>query len=355
MEEVQSLLQEKHIKILEPCVTRWLSIERSVHRIKDCYVSIVLSLEREGTERCEAKAIGLSQLILEYRFVCTTLLICDVLPHITHLSKCFQIEAVDYSVIPTMLSSIISSLQQLITCDGSNFSSLQSYLQKLEQANVTVTKQADLGENYFLESIRKPFLRCLIDNLKKRFEDKSILTTFDVFDPKKILQLSNDSSDSESDGDSSTQESFMQYGNIHIKNLAEHYQGEDDVSVCGSSDECVEEWSSFKQFMHDNYLQLRHKDVIRELCSNKTISSIYPNMSTFAKICLVIPIHTAGVERTFSQLKLIKTRIRNRLSEGTLDSLLRIAVEGSSPQDSQSLIREAVELWAKKKNRRLQL
>ena len=33
----------------------------------------------------------------------------------------------------------------------------------------------------------------------------------------------------------------MQYGNIHIKNLAEHYQGEDDVSVCGSSDECVEE------------------------------------------------------------------------------------------------------------------
>ena len=107
--------------------------------------------------------------------------------------------------------------------------------------------------------------------------------------------------------------------------------------------------------MHDNYLQLRHKDVIRELCSNKTISSIYPNMSTFAKICRVIPIHTAGVERTFSQLKLIKTRIRNRLSEGTLDSLLRIAVEGSSPQDSQSLIREAVELWAKKKNRRLQL
>ena len=79
----------------------------------------------------------------------------------------FPIEAVDYSVIPTMLSSTISSLQQLITCDGSNFSSLQSYLQKLEQANVTVTKQANLGENYFLESIRKPFLRCLIDNLKK--------------------------------------------------------------------------------------------------------------------------------------------------------------------------------------------
>ena len=58
--EAQSLLQEKHIKILEPFVTRWLSVERSAHRIKECFVSIVLSLECEGTERCEAKAIGLS-------------------------------------------------------------------------------------------------------------------------------------------------------------------------------------------------------------------------------------------------------------------------------------------------------
>ena len=206
---------------------------------------------------------------------------------------------------------------------------------------ITVIKQ---GENYFLESIRKPFITCLIDNLKKRFEDKSILTPSDVFDPKMIPQISSDSSESDSDS-----ESFMQYGNIHIKNLAEHYQREDGVSVCGSSDECVEEWSSFKQFMHDHYVNLRHKDVIKELCTNKMISSIYPNMSTFAKICCVIPIHTADVERTFSQWKLIKARIRNRSSEGILDSLLRIAVEGSSPQDYP--IREAAELWAKKKQK----
>ena len=43
----------------------------------------------------------------------------------------------------------------------------------------------------------------------------------------------------------------------------------------------------------------------------------------------------------------LKTRMRNRLSVDTLDSLLRIAVEGSSPQDYP--IQEAVELWAKKK------
>ena len=70
-------------------------------------------------------------------------------------------------------------------------------------------------------------------------------------------------------------------------------------------------------------------------------------MSAFAQVCHVVPIHTADVERTFSQLKLIKTRIRNCLAESTLDSLLRISIEGSSYEDYP--LSEAVELWARKK------
>ena len=167
LEAIQSFIQEKQTKLLEPCSTRWLSIERSVQRIKECFISVVLSLEREGSERSEAKAIGLSKLVSEYRFVCTMLLLCDSLPHVTHLSKCFQIEAVDHSIIPAMLSSTITSLEQLITSDGPNFTNLQTYLEGLERANITIVKQHNLGENYFLEKIRKPYLKKLIDNLKK--------------------------------------------------------------------------------------------------------------------------------------------------------------------------------------------
>ena len=111
----------------------------------------------------------------------------------------------------------------------------------------------------------------------------------------------------------------------------------------------LEEWGCFRQYMHDNYLILKHRDVIKGLCSNKTISEIFPNMNAFSQVCCVVPIHTADVERTFSQLKLIKTRIRNRLAESALDCLLRIAIEGPSPEDYP--FSEAVELWASKKNR----
>ena len=74
-------------------------------------------------------------------------------------------------------------------------------------------------------------------------------------------------------------------------------------------------------------------------------------MSILAKICNVVPIHTADVERTFSQLNLIKMSIRNRMNEMTLDSFLQIAIEG--PAVIEFPVSEAVKLWATKKNRQL--
>ena len=42
----------------------------------------------------------------------------------------------------------------------------------------------------------------------------------------------------------------------HIRNLYKQYQ-HDDVCVCGTSEECLEEWGCFRQYMHDNYLNLK--------------------------------------------------------------------------------------------------
>ena len=40
------------------------------------------------------------------------------------------------------------------------------------------------------------------------------------------------------------------------------------------------------------------------LCCDSSWAVIYPNMSTLAKICRVVPIQTADVEIIFSELKL---------------------------------------------------
>lgn len=46
-----------------------------------------------------------------------------------------------------------------------------------------------------------------------------------------------------------------------------------------------------------------------------------------------MPIETATVERSFNQMKMVKTRLRNRLSDCNLARLMEIAVKGPALND----------------------
>ena len=50
------------------------------------------------------------------------------------------------------------------------------------------------------------------------------------------------------------------------------------------------------------------------------------------QILLTLPVGTATVECSFSQMKMIKTRLRNRLPDCNLSRLMRIAIEGPELQ-----------------------
>ena len=49
LQAIESLLKEKG-KLLAPSSARWLSVEHSVNRLKACFSSVVVSLQREGEE-----------------------------------------------------------------------------------------------------------------------------------------------------------------------------------------------------------------------------------------------------------------------------------------------------------------
>ena len=55
--------------------------------------------------------------------------------------------------------------------------------------------------------------------------------------------------------------------------------------------------------------------------------TIFPNLQKIASIGLTLPVSTASVEKSFSQMKLIKTRLQNSLTEDMLTQLMRIAME----------------------------
>ena len=198
-----------------------------------------------------------------------------------------------------------------------------------------------MSKDYFNDSIRIPFLNRLAENISSRFDDKSILESFDC--PSRLSMLASNPSKTEN---------FMAYGNTKIKTLAEQYHREDGTIGTASPHECLEEWSGYRQFLSHSFRQAKYKDVIYDLCTNPTTRALYPTMSKLAQIFRVIPVHTAGVEITFSQLKLIKTRNRNRMNEHSLDSLLRIATEGP-PSERVSLTESSTTMGSEKEQKDL--
>ena len=75
-------------------------------------------------------------------------------------------------------------------------------------------------------------------------------------------------------------------------------------------------------------------------------SGIFPEIFKLINIILVLPVGTASVERSFSSMKQIKTRFRNRLSDINLARLMRIAIEG--PKISAVDFNEVLEFLKRK-------
>ena len=92
------------------------------------------------------------------------------------------------------------------------------------------------------------------------------------------------------------------------------------------------------------------KAQLKELASNDMIKTLFPNLSKIGAICLSIPVITASVQRSFSQMKLIKTRLRSSLNDKSLSNLMKIALE--SPDElTDSHLEEVVNVWNRKSRR----
>ena len=64
-----------------------------------------------------------------------------------------------------------------------------------------------------------------------------------------------------------------------------------------------------------------------QLTELNTNDMLFPNISTLANICLSIPVSTASVERSFSQMKLHVVKTRIRIGQCSLSYLMKMAIE----------------------------
>ena len=116
-------------------------------------------------------------------------------------------------------------------------------------------------------------------------------------------------------------------------------------------DEAANEWSCFRHYLSKR-VSATVSDVFKSLL-NSDVGDSYPALSTLAGIIVACPVGTAGVERSFSTMNRLCTRLRQRLTPQHLNKLLMIVQEGPTELTRDEL-KQIAYLWLQQKPRRIQ-
>ena len=148
----------------------------------------------------------------------------------------------------------------------------------------------------------------------------------------------------------STHASFSSYGNKEVRSLASFYGEDIEVELRGAifksskvldGEGLISEWPVFRRALLKEKQALMSaksltksptfQQLFEEMHSSEAYVGIFPETYTLINIMMTLPVGTTTVERSFSQMKMIKTRLRNQLSDENLARSMRIAIEGPEP------------------------
>ena len=350
LSEIQQILDQPELKVLKPSDTRWLARERCVQAVRRTLPSLALTFQQIYDDRGDAEAYGLAKLICTYKFVACLYMLCDVLHTIAKLQSALQAKSLDLASVPCMVESTISRLQELKDNPSTStwfieHDNVFSDPNQLGDYNIVPT-EAEKGQ--FMARIFKPYIQSVIDNITKRLESSELYSCFSIFDPKLLPKNVAD---------------LSEYGILKLQKLIDFYGQQQSVTFESQTgvlkpdvdrEETAGEWKFFRRVLYKEYKELSFNEVCHRLLTNETLKAAFPNLVLLVTIASTLPVSTATVERSFSDMKLIKTRLRNRLGDQTLDHAMRVCIEGPETLSSTDLD-EIIQHWKAQKPRRISL
>ena len=200
--------------------------------------------------------------------------------------------------------------------------------QQLGEHNISITEDE---KDEFMRKVYCPYIQSVIDHISNKLKSSDVYLCFSVFDPRLLPD---------------NKEELSSYGESKLQALTDFYGRAQSVSFEGETnrsvsdidgDEAKAEWRFFCKVLFKEYSNISMDKVFSNLLTNDTIGAAFPNLVTLASLAVILPVTTASVERSFSDMKLIKTRLRNRLGEESLDQTMRICIEGPNPLNDDKL------------------
>ena len=218
---------------------------------------------------------------------------------------------------------------------------------QLGEKSIVVTETM---KTHFLQEVYRPYLQSVMDHIRGRIECTDLISSMAVFDPHHLPDDEANLSD---------------YGIDKINTLTAFYGSVQEVQFDGKKgvsqpdidrEDRESEWKLFRRLMLVQHKRSSLQEVLSALlstCSSSIRASI-PNLAKLAAILIVLPVTTATVERTFSSMKLNKTRLRSRMGENTLEHTTRICIEGPDRLSNEAL-EAVIDHYKHSKQRRIKL
>ena len=351
-------LQEPSKKAKDKCLhrlakatrTRWLSLGKAVEGVHRDYIPLMLTLKQ--LDKKDAQAAGLLGKMHKVKFIGMATVMHHILPLLNKLSCTFQQGKVSFSHIQPAIQKCTDDLDKIAQTGVPVTEFLRDLSPggRLEQADLTASDRDKLNLRNFLTK----YVNSLKDTIKNRFPGLPLLSAFSIFDPSQVPERG--------------QPGFAEYGNAAVTLLAEQYL--DDQS---DKKQLMDEWQVFK---YD--LVKWKKDLPEEVrkppgstgsnpsitptdwCLQKLLvmKDLVPfNLPLVAKVAesvISLPVSNAWPERGASSLKLMKTRLRSRMKNDMLNSLLHILINGPEvgSKEFEVVVDSSVAAWLAAKPRR---
>ncbi len=315
--------------------TRWLSSENSVKSALENYTAIIITLQELKDKN--PTAAGLLVNLKKPEFLACMHVLGVVLPVLANISRAFQKSSVVFSQIPATLAKAKDDLEELTETNAAT----KNFKQHVQEIGDFVDINLSDKHTDYCDDLHERYTESLKDNIDNRFVDVPLLANlFTMFDITTIPD---------------NKEDFKTHGNPEVIKVANHFFHEDD-----EKEKFEAEWSAFKYVLRDwqkNLTPPKHNAV--EWCLKKVmitpgIDIAYPLIRHVAQVALTIPVTNAWPERGASLVKLVKTRLRSRMNNDLLNSLLHIHINGPElfTPELDTFISESVKMWQGAKQRK---
>lgn len=259
--------------------------------------------------RCKA----ITKSLKDYKLILYMHFMLDILQHAATLSLQFQKDQCTPSSASDAIFVFTTAMEGLKHNDGEN---VESFLNNSEDGSWK-DQQLNRGENCIanFHNAKDGILADVIKYVSDRFEifeNNQIMVAGRILDPSEWPV-------------NAPQADVAAYGNDELTALSEHFNQplqRSNFTIQGAR----REWLDLKVFA------LRHHNRMNFLPFWKYIFQNHKdrffNVCLLAEIIMCFPINTACCERGFSVMKKVKSDWRSRLEPETLDTLMRIAIEG---------------------------